>query len=54
MPLNKKSTRRAPRLGDSHPHANKLKKLTTEVIRLRCDNLQRRATGSRFPTKQPI
>ena len=47
MPLNKKSTRRAPRLGDSHPHADKLKKLTAQIIRLRCENLQMRATGSR-------
>ena len=40
--------RRAPRRGDSHPHADKVKKLTANVIFLqRCDNLQMLPTRSR-------
>ena len=47
MPCNKESKRGAPRRGDSHPHADKVKKMTAKVIPLqRCDNLQMRATGS--------
>ena len=47
MPHIRKSTRAASRRCDSEPPQDNLENLTTEVLRLRCDNLQRLATGSR-------
>ena len=47
MPRIRKSTRAASRRGDSEPPQDNLENLTTEVLRLRCDNLQLPATGSR-------
>ena len=47
MPRIRKSARAASRRGDPEPPQDNFENLTTEVLRLRCDNLQLPATGSR-------